>query len=114
MQFSINDSEHADSTTLKVKDDPTMGQNDPKASGPKGAYAPQLQVMMSQITSGGMTIKVPFTGTGAPTGGSPADTALDVKKIEGVQWQMTTPLLGDGSATECNWDITLSNVKFYK
>jgi hypothetical protein len=114
MQFSINDSEHADSTVLKVKDDPAMGPNDPKASGPMGSYAPQLQIMMSQITSSSTTIKVPFSGAGAPTGGSPPDTALDVKKIEGVQWQMTTPLLGDGSATECALDITLKNVKFYK
>ena len=114
MQFSINDSQHADSSVLKVSDDPSMGPNDPKASGPKGSYAPQLPITMSQLTSSPMTIKVPFAGAGAPTGGSPADTALDVKKIEGVQWQMTTPLLGDGSATECAWDITLTNVKFYK
>lgn len=114
MQFSINDSEHADSTVLKVKDDPSMGPNDPKASGPMGSYAPQLQIMMSQLTSTSTIIQVPFTGAGAPSGGSPANTALDAKKIEGVQWQMTTPLLGDGSATECAWDITISNVKFYK
>ena len=35
MVFSINDSEHADSTVLKVAGDPTMGPNDPKAAGPK-------------------------------------------------------------------------------
>ena len=56
---------------------------------------------------------VPFTGTGAPTGGSPS-TPIDTTKIEGVQWQMASPTPADGGATECGWNITISDVKFYK
>ena len=87
----------------------------PRHPAPRDAYAPQLPITMSQThfephdNQGSLC-----SGPGLLPGGSPADTALDVKKIEGVQWQMTTPLLGDGSATECAWDITLTNVKFYK
>ena len=36
MQFSILDSEHADITASTPQD--------PKAAGPKGSYAPQLQI----------------------------------------------------------------------
>ena len=107
IQFSITDSAHSDSTVLKA--DGTV--NDPKASGPKGSYSPQLDVPATDFTSTPMTIKVPFTG---PTGGSPAitTTPLDPTKIEGVQWQMTTPIAADGGATECNLSMTLANVKF--
>ncbi len=112
MQFSINDSEHADSTVLKTKGDDASGPNDPKASGPMGAYAPQLQIG-PMIMAGTTTIKVPFMGTGAPVGGLPADTAIDTMRIEGVQWQLTTPLMADGGATECDLDVKISNVKFY-
>jgi hypothetical protein len=114
VQFSINDSEHADMTVAGTPAaDGAFQPNDPKASGPMGAYAPQLQIG-SMITSSTTTIKVPFSGTGAPTGGLPADTPIDVNRIEGVQWQMTSPLMGDGAATECDLDITISNLKFYK
>jgi hypothetical protein len=111
MVFSINDSEHADSTALKA--DGTV--NDPKAAGPKGSYAPQLPITSAQLTSTPTTIMVPFTGSGAnvPSGGSPS-TPIDPTKIEGVQWQMATPTPADGGATECDWNINIANVKFYK
>jgi hypothetical protein len=111
IQFSITDSAHSDSTVLKADGTP----NDPKAAGPKGSYSPQLNVPATDFTSTPMTIKVPFTGTGAPTGGSPAitTTPLDPTKIEGVQWQLTTPVAADGGATECNLSMTLANIKFY-
>ncbi|HLK88530.1 MAG TPA: hypothetical protein VKZ18_01475 [Polyangia bacterium] len=114
VQFSINDSEHADSTVPDPtkSTDASFVPNDPKASGPAGAYAPQLQIA-SKITSTTTTIQVPFKGTNAPTGGMPAQ-AIDIKKIEGVQWQMTTPLMGDGAASECDLDMTIKNIKFYK
>ncbi len=114
VQFSINDSEHADSTVPKsgASADGSFVPNDPKASGPAGAYAPQLQIG-PMITSAGTTIQVPFKGTGAPTGGMPMQ-AIDVKKIEGIQWQLTTPLMGDGAASECDLDMTIKNIKFYK
>ena len=83
MQFSINDSEHA-IDSLKSN----AGTDDPKAAGPKGSYAPQLPITSAQLTSTSTTVKVPFTGASAPTGGSPA-TAIDPTKIEGVQWQMS-------------------------
>jgi hypothetical protein len=123
VQFSINDSEHADMTVPKsgttasfdAGTDGGFVPNDPKASGPMGAYAPQLQIG-SMIMSTKTTIQVPFSGTGAnvPVGGLPPDTAIDTHRIEGVQWQMTSPLMGDGAATECDLDITISNLKFYK
>lgn len=109
IQFSITDSAHSDSTVLKMG---STAPNDPKASGPKGSYSPQLAIPATDFTSTPMTIKVPFT---EPTGGSPAitTTPLDPTKIEGVQWQMTTPIAADGSATECNLNMTLANIKFY-
>jgi hypothetical protein len=117
VQFSINDAEHAD-MTVPAATQPTDGAfapNDPKASGPMGAYAPQLQIG-PMIMSAKTTIQVPFggTGTNVPSGGKPADTPLDTHRIEGIQWQMTSPLMGDGAATECDLDITVSNIKFYK
>jgi hypothetical protein len=117
VQFSINDSEHADMTVPKTGGtaDGSFAPNDPKASGPMGAYAPQLQIA-SMIMSGSTTIMVPFAGSGSnvPVGGLPADTAIDTMRIEGVQWQLTTPLAGDGAASECDLDIKITNVKFYK
>jgi len=107
MQFSINDSEHGDTVA-----NPT----DKKIAGPGGSYAPQVQIMQSQLTSTAMTIKVPFTGTGSPAfdnGGASPATAVDPMKLTGVQWQMSTPKAADGGATECDWNINLSNVKFY-
>ena len=101
MQFSILDSEHADMTQGNPPD--------PKASGPAGSYAPQLQVTSAQLTSTKTTIMVPYT---TPSGGSPA-SAVDTTKLTGVQWQLSTPVLSDGGATECDWNINLSNVKFY-
>jgi hypothetical protein len=103
MQFSINDSEHSDITNAGT---------DVKPGGPAGSYAPQLSVTSAQLTTTSTTVKVPFTGTGGPTGGSPA-TAVDPTKLTGVQWQMSTPKLADGGPTECVWDFTLANVKFY-
>jgi hypothetical protein len=89
MQFSINDSEHQDSTTSGT---------DKKPSGPAGSYAPQLQIA-SMLTTTVTTVKVPFSGAGAPTGGSPA-SAIDPMKVTGVQWQLSTPLAADGGPTE--------------
>jgi hypothetical protein len=105
MQFSINDSEHGDSSVLKADGTP----NDPKAAGPKGSYSPQLAITSAQLTTASQTIKVPFTGT---SGGSPS-APVDPTKLTGVQWQMTVPLAADGGATECVWNINLANVKFY-
>jgi hypothetical protein len=109
MQFSINDSEHADSSVLKDPTMPALGPNDPKAAGPKGSYAPQLAITSTQLTATSTPIKVPFTGT---AGGSPA-TPVDPTKLTGVQWQMTVPIAADGGATECAWTLNLKNVKFY-
>jgi hypothetical protein len=102
MQFSINDSEHQDMTTAGT---------DTKPSGPAGSYAPQLQIA-AMLSSTVTTVKVPFTGAGAPTGGSPA-SPIDPKKVNGVQWQMSTPVAADGGPTECVWNFTVANVKFY-
>ena len=116
VQFSINDSEHADMTVAGTPAaDGGFVPNDPKASGPMGAYAPQLQIG-PMIMSTKTTIQVPFSGSSpnVPAGGLPTDTPIDTHRIEGVQWQLTSPLMGDGAATECDLDITISNLKFYK
>jgi hypothetical protein len=109
MVFSINDSEHADPASSSPPD--------PKAGGPAGSYAPQLPITASQISSTVTTIKVPFTGTGSPAfmGGSASPaTPVDPTKLTGVQWQLAVPVASDGGAAECDWNITLANVKFYQ
>ena len=103
MQFSINDSEH---------EQILPGVIDPKAAGPVSSYPPELSLTSAELTSTAMTIMVPFTGTGAPRGGSPAK-AIDPDKLVGVQWRMSTPVASDGGATECGWNINVSNVRFY-
>jgi hypothetical protein len=99
MQFSILDSEHADPTTSTPVD--------PKAGGIKGDYAPQLAI--SSLTSNATTIKVPYS---TPAGGMPS-AAVDPTKLTGVQWQLSVPVATDGGATECDWNINITNVKFY-
>jgi hypothetical protein len=102
MQFSTNDSEHGDSTVG------TGG--DPKASGPMGAYAPQLPVATPFTTP----LMVPFAGTGAPTGGSPTAVAIDPAKLTGLQWQFTIAAAAEGgTSSNCTADITIDNVMFY-
>jgi hypothetical protein len=103
MQFSINDSEH---------DQIIPGVVDPKAAGPAGSYAPQLSVTSAELASTAVTIKVPFAGANAPTGGSPP-IPIDPFKLVGLLWQMTTPVASDGGAAECVWNINISNVAFY-
>jgi hypothetical protein len=107
MQFSINDSEHTNPASSTPPD--------VKASGVSTSYSPQVQITSAQLTSTSMTIMVPFaaTATGAPSGGSPA-TAIDPTKLEGVQWQLSTPIASDAGATECVWNFNIANVKFYK
>jgi hypothetical protein len=95
VQFSTNDSAHADSTVTGA---------DKKAGGPKGAYAPQAAVT---VTSTVATVMVPFTGGTLGTG-SPA-TDIDKSKLTGVQWQFT---VATGTAT-CVADIVIDNVAFY-
>jgi hypothetical protein len=102
--YSTNDSEHGDSTT-----DPK------KSSGPAGAYPLQLTLTTAQITTAVQTIKVPFTGTGAPTGGNPSTVAFDPSKVTGVQFQF--PVLaataGDGGSANCVVNLTIDNIAFY-
>jgi len=84
---------------------------DPKSAGPMGSYAPQLQIMSAQLkATSTTTIAVPYA---TPTAGSPS-SAIDATKLTGVQWQLSVPQATDGGATECDWNITLANVKFYK
>jgi hypothetical protein len=106
VQYSTNDSEHADSTQLNSAG---TGPNDPKASGPAGSYSPQLA--LSPIPSTTTTKMVPFADS-ALGAGSPA-TPIDKMKITGVQWQLTVPAAGDGGPSECDLALTIDNVKFY-
>jgi len=100
VQVSINDSEHADSTVIN----PPATAPDPKASGPKGSYAPQMTITVPATAT---TVMVPFTG---PSNGSPG-TPVDKTKLTGVQWQFTTAA---GAANSCAVNITIDNVKFYQ
>ncbi|HLK92107.1 MAG TPA: hypothetical protein VKZ18_19600 [Polyangia bacterium] len=100
MEFAILDSEHLQSMV------------DPRGAGPVGSYAPQLEIPSETLTATPVTIRVPFTGIGAPAGGSPP-IPIDQHKLVGVQWWMSTPLVSDGEALECVWNINLSNVSFY-
>jgi hypothetical protein len=101
MQFAIVDSEHLQSIV------------DPKGAGPVGSYAPQLSIAGTNLTATPVTLRVPFAGSAAPVGGSPP-IPIDPYKLVGVQWWMSTPLASNGEATECVWNIDLSNVTFYQ
>jgi len=101
VQYSTNDSEHTDMVAQSM---------DAKAGGPAGSYSPQATITAAQITTGGMTLMMPFMGTGSPTGGMPAGLALDPNKLEGVQWQFT---VAAGATTPCTADLTIDNLKFY-
>jgi hypothetical protein len=94
VQFSINDSEHD-----------VVGNGDLKASGATGSYAPQVFVT---VPAQPMMLRVPFIGPGAPAGGMPA-TAIDPKKLTGVQWQFT---IASGTGM-CMANLTISNLNFY-
>ncbi|HXU04624.1 MAG TPA: hypothetical protein VN903_26865 [Polyangia bacterium] len=94
-QYSTTDSAHTDNT------------NDPaKGSGPPGSYSPQLSLAITPATT---TMQIPFTGTGAPTGGSPL-VGIDKSRLTGVQWQFTTETGLDNS---CEVDVTIDNVRFF-
>ncbi|HEY7374341.1 MAG TPA: hypothetical protein VIF57_19415 [Polyangia bacterium] len=95
VQYSTNDSAHSNH------------DSDPKGAGDSTSYAPQLDIT-SMITATTTTIKVPFTGTGAPSGGSPA-LAVSKDRLTGAQWQLTTP-----ASMGCMLDLTIDNVKFYQ
>ena len=89
MQFAINDSEH---------DQIIPGVIDPKAAGPVGSDPPQLSITSAELVSTAVTIKVPFAGANALTGGSPP-IPIDPFKLVGLLWQMSTPTVAsDGGA----------------
>jgi len=94
-QYSTNDSAHS-----------AVSATDPKAGGPAGSYAPQAALT---VTSAVATVMMPFTGAGAPAGGSPA-TGIDKAKLTGVQWQFT---VAGGAANACMVDLVIDNVSFY-
>jgi hypothetical protein len=94
VQYSTNDSAHSNNAS------------DPKGAGDSTSYAPQAPVT---VTSAVQTIMMPFTGAGAPTGGSPA-VGVAKDKLTGVQWQFTTAA---GAANSCMVDIIIDNVAFY-
>jgi hypothetical protein len=96
-QYSTNDSAHSNNAS------------DKKGSGDATSYAPQAPLT---VTSTVTTVMMPFTGTGAPTGGNPA-LALAKDKLTGVQWQFTVAAATAAAATDCAVDITIDNVSFY-
>jgi hypothetical protein len=92
--FSIYDSEHTDAS---------FGGT---GSGPPGSYSPQLALT---VTGSPQTISVPFIGFSAPAGGEPA-TAIDKRKLLGLQWQFTVPA---SASAACTVDLTIDNVRFF-
>jgi hypothetical protein len=98
IQYSTNDSAHANNAS------------DTKGSGDSTSYAPQLAI--AALTATPTTMMVPFSGTGAPSGGSPS-TPLDKSKLTGVQWQLTTAAAVGDAGGGCVLDMTIDNVKFY-
>jgi len=93
-QYSTVDSAHLDHAL------------DPRGIAGSSDYAPQAALNPTGVVQ---TIKMPLTGTGAPTGGSP-QIGVDREKLTGVQWQFTTAA---GTAGGCSFDFTIDNVKFY-
>jgi hypothetical protein len=94
VQYSTNDSAHSNNAS------------DPKGAGDSTSYSPQKAITISSTVT---TMMMPFTGTDAPSGGSPA-TGVDKSKLTGAQWQFTTAA---GTTNSCMVDITIDNVKFY-
>ena len=94
MQYSTNDSAHSNNAT------------DPKGAGDASVYAPQATLTVTTTPTPTM---MPFSGTGAPSGGNPA-LAVDKAKLTGVQWQFTVPA---AATAACVVDITIDNVSFY-
>ena len=82
-QYATNDSAHTDTTF------------DPKGSGPPGSWSPQAPLMVTVTPT---TVMVPFSGAGAPIGGSPA-IGIDKARLTGVQWQFT---VAAGAANSCS------------
>jgi hypothetical protein len=99
VQYSAVDAQHAENSASNKKASGAPGS---------GVYPPQLEIL-SNITTTGTTLMVPFSGTGAPTGGSPA-IGVEKNKLIGVQWQYT---IAAAAASPCVVDMTIDNVKFY-
>jgi hypothetical protein len=100
VQYSAVDAQHAENSATNKKASGAPGS---------GVYPPQLGIATTSITAAGSTMMVPFSGTGAPTGGSPA-LGLEKNKLIGVQWQFT---IDANAPSPCVVDMTLDNVKFY-
>jgi hypothetical protein len=93
-QYATNDSAHTDATF------------DPKGSGPPGSWSPQAPLLVAVTPT---TVMVPFSGAGAPMGGSPA-IGIDKARLTGVQWQFT---VAAGVTNRCLVDVTIDNVRFF-
>ena len=104
MQYSTDDSAHGDSTL------PTPN---PHATGPAGSYSLQAPLTAAQVTSTPTIVSMPFTGAGAPSGGSPDGIALDPTRLDSVSWQFTVAAAAAGAAP-CTANLTIDDVKFYR
>jgi hypothetical protein len=93
--FTINDSEHS-----------AVSATDPKASGMAGSYPGTFALTPTTTAT---LVKVPFTGTGAPTGGSPA-SPIDKTKLESISWQYVIPQADGGT---CMSSLTIDSISFY-
>ncbi|HXJ20085.1 MAG TPA: hypothetical protein VMT03_07620 [Polyangia bacterium] len=72
-------------------------------------YAPNM-VVPGTISSTPTTVKVPWI-----MGGSVPDVPLDPGQLTGIQWQFTIDPAPDGGTPEdCNAQLAISDVKFYK
>jgi hypothetical protein len=94
VQYSTNDSAHSNNA------------KDVKGAGDMNSYSPQKDITIPATVT---TMKIPFTGTDAPSGGNPA-VGIEKSKLTGVQWQFKT---GATTTAGCMVDVTIDNVKFY-
>jgi len=93
-QYATTDSVHSSS------------EFDPKGAGDSTVYAPQAPLT---VTATPTTVRMPFVGVSAPSGGNPA-IGVDKARLTGVQWQFTTAA---GTENSCLVDVTIDNVRFF-
>jgi hypothetical protein len=96
LAFAVTDSPHSPSTFA----------GDPRGSGSSTVYAPQVSPLPLSVTP--TLISIPFSGVGAPMGGSPA-IPIDRTRLTRLQWQLT---IASGTG-HCSADFTIDDIVFY-
>jgi hypothetical protein len=109
LQFSINGTASPCTVLFAPMD---SGHID-SAIGGSGPATSQPNFVNLAPTQFGPTVRIPFTGPGAPTTGLP-NTPVDRAKLVGVEWVFDlsrSPTVTTGTA--CMADLSIDNVRFY-